>query len=307
MNLSPYGLDLSAVDLSQPVVGGDAADSLFQFREDPFLGQAGETAPPPSVAESHTSASIDIRDLQSDSGDETGATSEIFSPSSISDRGWQARYVREHAAASQWVTEKNGEIGEATCGERRQVWWECDQGHEWKLRVYDRCRRKMPSACPTCKPRSKRPTRYLKDNEAANQWMTLRNGEIGEATCSERRQVWWQCDLGHEWVSRIYVRCRKEKPTACPKCRPKKKKPKRYLKNHELASQWMTKKNGEIGEITCGSNKTFWWKCKQGHKWQARVFDRCRGKTPRACPTCKPRKKRAAEDLLKGQPAKKRR
>ena len=40
--------------------------------------------------------------------------------------------------------------------------------------------------------------------------------------------------------------------------------------------EWHPNKNGELSakELTPGSNKKVWWKCTQGHEWEAIVYDR---------------------------------
>lgn len=52
----------------------------------------------------------------------------------------------------------------------------------------------------------------------------------------------------------------------------------------ELAREWDASKNKENPEkITSGSNKKVWWKCAEGHEWQAVIYDRAKG---RKCPYC---------------------
>ena len=54
--------------------------------------------------------------------------------------------------------------------------------------------------------------------------------------------------------------------------------------NTKLAQEWNYEKNDKLPqEYTSGSGKKVWWKCKQGHEWQAIIRDRTRGK---GCPYC---------------------
>ena len=55
--------------------------------------------------------------------------------------------------------------------------------------------------------------------------------------------------------------------------------------NPMLAKEWHPTKNDNLQmfEVSCGSNKLVWWKCKEGHEWQAKVSDRMRGN---GCPYC---------------------
>jgi hypothetical protein len=55
--------------------------------------------------------------------------------------------------------------------------------------------------------------------------------------------------------------------------------------NLELAAQWHPTKNGSLrpSEVLAGSRKKVWWKCEQGHEWEALLVDRKNG---RGCPYC---------------------
>ena len=55
----------------------------------------------------------------------------------------------------------------------------------------------------------------------------------------------------------------------------------------ELLVEWDYERNRDIGvfpdRITCGSHRKVWWKCQNGHEWQATVPNRIYG---RGCPYC---------------------
>lgn len=61
----------------------------------------------------------------------------------------------------------------------------------------------------------------------------------------------------------------------------------KITENSRLMEEWDWEKNGELGlnpeEITAGSNKKAWWKCKKGHKWDAIIASRAQGS---GCPIC---------------------
>jgi hypothetical protein len=66
------------------------------------------------------------------------------------------------------------------------------------------------------------------------------------------------------------------------------KKEKRYVSdNEQLMAEWNWEKNGELGfdpqRLTCGSGRKAWWKCANGHEWQATIDNRNKG---RGCPYC---------------------
>lgn len=56
-----------------------------------------------------------------------------------------------------------------------------------------------------------------------------------------------------------------------------------------LVKEWFFERNSDIdiNTITTGSNKKVWWKCQEGHYWQATVHNRYLGG---GCPYCKNRK-----------------
>ena len=59
--------------------------------------------------------------------------------------------------------------------------------------------------------------------------------------------------------------------------------------NPELAKEWHPTLNGDLTPdmVTKGSNKKVWWKCKQGHEWQAAISSRSNGV---GCPYCSNKK-----------------
>ncbi|MGH9011310.1 MAG: zinc-ribbon domain-containing protein [Acidimicrobiia bacterium] len=52
-----------------------------------------------------------------------------------------------------------------------------------------------------------------------------------------------------------------------------------------LAAEWHPERNGELepGVVTAKSNRRVWWRCAEGHEWQAVVSDRTSGTR---CPYC---------------------
>jgi hypothetical protein len=56
--------------------------------------------------------------------------------------------------------------------------------------------------------------------------------------------------------------------------------------NPELCKEWDYDKNGDLTpeDISFGSNKRVWWKCREGHEWEATPDDRSNGS---GCPLCR--------------------
>jgi hypothetical protein len=61
--------------------------------------------------------------------------------------------------------------------------------------------------------------------------------------------------------------------------------------NPILAEEWDYNKNENLHpeNVAPNSNKRIWWKCKEGHEWQATINSRNRGN---GCPYCSGRKKK---------------
>lgn len=99
-------------------------------------------------------------------------------------------------------------------------------------------------------------------------------------------KVYWICEKGHSYQARIDSRV---SGTGCPYCANRK-----VLKgyndlsttNPQLITEWNFERNTNIkpDQITYGSNKKVWWKCHScGYEWEAKVFERAKGK---GCPCC---------------------
>lgn len=109
-----------------------------------------------------------------------------------------------------------------------------------------------------------------------------------QVTCGSTRKVWWRCAAGHEWQARVYSRTSK-RGKGCPYCNGR-----RVIagKNDlatlypEIAEQWHERNLPlKPDQVTGGSNKKVWWKCVEGHAWQATICTRTRRGTE--CPYCK--------------------
>ena len=134
----------------------------------------------------------------------------------------------------------------------------------------------------------------------AVEWHPSRNGTVlpQMMTASSTEKVWWQCEKGHEWFARISDRV---KGHNCPYCSNKK-----LLVGYndlatvhpELAREWDVEKNKgtKASDIITGSGKKYWWKCQQGHSWEAVVYIRVHGC---GCPYCSGRYAISGETDLK--------
>ena len=191
--------------------------------------------------------------------------------------------------ALEWHPTKNGELSPTmvSFGSSRKVWWKCSKGHEWQMKIANRCR---GYNCPYCSGQAV--LQGFNDLSAINptlasEWHPTKNGDLFPTMVSRgsTRKVWWKCSEGHEWQATIGSR---SQGAGCPYCSGNKVMPgfnDLATKNPVLATQWHPTKNGDLlpSQVTLKSGKLVWWLCKHGHEWQAKVCSRSNGS---GCPVC---------------------
>jgi len=122
---------------------------------------------------------------------------------------------------SEWHPTRNGELTpfDVTCGSSKEVWWLCDKGHEWEMKIYTRTG--MKCNCPYCAGiyPSKDHNLLFNNPKLCEEWHYNKNKKRPEEyTPFSGEKVWWLCkECGHEWDAEIKNRSRKL-GTGCPKC-----------------------------------------------------------------------------------------
>ena len=124
--------------------------------------------------------------------------------------------------AGQWCYEKNGKLrpDEISAYSNKKVWWKCDKGHEWQVRVASRT--SGGSGCPICSGRKVLAgfnDLQTKEPRVAAEWHPTKNGALKPTmvTVGSTKKVWWKCPLGHEWKTVVYSRATGRK-CGCPEC-----------------------------------------------------------------------------------------
>ena len=188
--------------------------------------------------------------------------------------------------ARQWHPEKNEGFSPEMVrpGSHRMAWWICSKGHEWRAQVKSRV---AGCGCPVCANREIHPSENSLASQfpvLAAQWHTrLNDGLTPEKVApGSRRKVWWRCEKGHEWQASIASRT--SGGSGCPVCTGKMVLPgvnDLGSQFPEVAAQWHPTKNGLLTprQVTSYSNRKIWWKCENGHDYQAWVSSR----TMRGC------------------------
>ena len=212
----------------------------------------------------------------------------------------EEKYIANNVALmSEWNWKKNDEAGfdpnKITYGSARKVWWKCPEGHEWEDSPNHRSQGRN---CPECAKiiRGKTHSKNwiegkgsLEDNNPAlaAQWHPTKNGGLTpkDVTVNNGRKAWWICEKRHEWEAVIKSR---NVGSNCPVCSGHK-----ILVgyndlatvNPELAAQWHPDKNGELMpmNVTVNNGRKVWWKCPEGHEWEAKISNRTHGCN---CPIC---------------------
>lgn len=105
-------------------------------------------------------------------------------------------------------------------------------------------------------------------------------------TAGNSRKVWWRCEKGHSWQATIASRT---SGCGCPVCANRKILPgfNDFATTHPaLAAEWHPTKNGDLTpqKISYGYDKKVWWRCTNGHEWQAAPKTRVR--MGAGCPIC---------------------
>jgi len=124
--------------------------------------------------------------------------------------------------------------------------------------------------------------------EVAVLWDGERNGDLTprQVLAGSNRRVWWRCEKGHQWQAMPYALtiC----GNRCPCCAGKKVIPGEndlVTRYPEVAALWDGERNAcSPAEVMPASKKKYWWRCREGHRWQAAAYSLTLLKS--GCPYC---------------------
>ena len=193
----------------------------------------------------------------------------------------------DHEASKEQFPETYAILDTLTRGSKKKLAWKCSIGHIWQARVYSRSN---GHGCPFCSGLRVSDYNRLSTNrpELALEWDFNKN----ELTPSEmpvfsRKKVWWRCAGGHSWRATINSRSNGNR---CPFCSGLRVSDSNRLSTNrpDLAREWDFDKNELTPyDVTVSSDKKSWWKCSEGHSWQASINNRSKGS---GCPFCSGRR-----------------
>lgn len=141
--------------------------------------------------------------------------------------------------------------------------------------------------------------------QLAGEW-SEKNPDTPEAVSpGSNSKRWWKCPgCGREYQAAISNRTRRH--SACPYCSHLRATPQTCLAAvfPELVSEWDDEKNAPLKptDVLPGADRRVWWKCSQGHSWQALIYTRM-GASGTKCPFCQGHAVDAASSLAGKAPA----
>ena len=214
--------------------------------------------------------------------------------------------------AKEWCYEKNGNlIPETTfAGSHKEVFWKCAEcGQIYKMKVCNRTapsRTKRTNKCPICLGRIVIPgfnSLKAKFSELVKADWDYELNTVDPDTIPPRsnKKYWWHCSNGHKYQASVNNKT-SQTGGNCPYCSHQKLTIENSLamQNPELAKEWDYDKNTLTPyDISAYSGQKVWWKCINGHSWQAKVSNRNNG---RGCPECSKGKHSSASAPIQQMP-----
>jgi len=189
------------------------------------------------------------------------------------------RSERYPDVAKEWSVKNRCEIDSSELRPTERVLWVCLKGHEWYTLLKNRLK-KNPPGCPYCTGRFCLPEYSLLAlyPALAKQFIDAGNTEDpNRIVPGSAKKYTWLCPNGHIYNASPLSLIKST--SGCPTCDSF------GFKHPELLNQWDHENNQyDPFMIHAGSNKKIWWKCEQGHSWEAVLNSRTKQGT--GCSYC---------------------
>lgn len=130
---------------------------------------------------------------------------------------------------------------------------------------------------------------FDRDPNLRGEWDYSRNTGIDpeKVTPSSTKYAWWLCKAGHSWRTQVRVRTQLRANgvgSGCAQCHAEKLAESNPLTlSHELAVE-LDDPSYTASQLSRGSSKKVWWRCKDGHRYESPVSSRYSGGV--GCPYC---------------------
>ena len=201
--------------------------------------------------------------------------------------------------AEQFDKEKNAPFtaSDYTLYSQAKVWWKCGRGHSWRTSVSHRA---SGEDCPYCAGNKILPGYndiVTLGYTYVDEWDHEKNGDIrpDEVGPGTVKKIWWKCNKeGHSWEAAVYSRTA---GSDCPYCAGNivvEGVNDLETTHAELLAEWDEDKNAELKPhmVARTSSKPVWWRCAEGHSYDASPEFRDR---KYGCPYCAGRRVRSEE------------
>jgi DNA-directed RNA polymerase subunit RPC12/RpoP len=179
---------------------------------------------------------------------------------------------------------------EVLAGTNQKVWWKCRKkkcGHEWLASGNNRLN---GSGCPACAHQvvTTRNNLVVTHPELAREYSSKNSLPADKVIAGGARKFWWKCSkswCGFEWRATGQSRVSAVKGNGCPACAHRIVTALNNLAvtHPELAREYSSKNLLPADKVVAGTGKKLWWKCSNGHEWQAKGADRVNS---HGCPAC---------------------
>ena len=179
---------------------------------------------------------------------------------------------------------------EVLAGTNQKVWWKCRKkkcGHEWLASGNNRLN---GSGCPACAHQvvTTRNNLAVTHPDLAREYSSKNSLPADKVIAGGARKFWWKCSkswCGFEWRATGQSRVSAVKGNGCPACAHRIVTAQNNLvvTHPELAKEYSSKNLLPADKVVAGTGKKLWWKCSNGHEWQAKGADRVNS---HGCPAC---------------------
>ncbi len=213
--------------------------------------------------------------------------------------GYNDLFTTHPSLKDEWDFKKNSISPlSITAGSNKKAWWICQKcNFSWNANISSRA--KSGHGCPECGKEKNRIERlktiannnplFEKYPKLAKEWDYEKNKNLDTTLipASSNRLVWWKCEEGHSFKTRIVSRTLKN--VGCPYCHGQKVLTginDLQTLNPSLASEWDYEKNAPLApsDVFSHGSKFVWWKCSIcGNSWKAKINNRANA---RGCPDC---------------------
>ena len=195
-----------------------------------------------------------------------------------------------------WHSVKNGDIDPQKLSKSSKlvVWWQCNQGHEWKRRIAI-----QKPFCSECVRNDRIQVISKEHPHLAQQWHPTKNDltVLAETHKNVSDKAFWLCEKdGYEWESQIFSRVA---GAGCPVCAisaVSNRIPKTPFKDAILISEWSPLNSKQPSRLSEKSGYVAKWICSVcNHVWSARIGDRVTKNY--GCPKCAKKISRMEQEL----------